>query len=88
MTEIFANDLFGLSGVVFQYFFVGLLCIAVVKSVPGDGSVSFLLAFLYDLVTILGSVEIVLRPKHRAFRCPRSDNHRGAILWLENIQHI
>ena len=53
MTEIFANDLFGLFWVFYQCVCVGLLCIAVAKSVLGDGSVSFLLAFFYDLVTIL-----------------------------------
>lgn len=36
MTEIFANDLLRLSGVVFQCLFVGLLCVAMAKSVPGD----------------------------------------------------
>ena len=36
MTEIFANDLLRLSGVVFQCLFVGLLCVAVAKSVKYD----------------------------------------------------
>jgi len=53
MPEILANDLFRLPGFQFQCLCIGLLCVAVAKSVPGDGGVSFLLVGFYDLVTIL-----------------------------------
>ena len=53
MPEILANNLFRLLGFRSQCLCIGLLCVAVAKSVPGDGRVSFLLIGFYELVTVL-----------------------------------
>ena len=53
MTEVFANDLFGLFWVFYQCVCVSLLCVAMAKSVPGYSGVSFLLALFHDLLTTL-----------------------------------
>ena len=83
MPEILADDLFRLLGFHFQSLCIGLLCVAVAKSVPGDSGVSFLLISFHDLVTVLDHklLSVMAHPILQRF-----DLHLHTVLFAPEIR--